>query len=78
VAFWRGLGFSAEELRGMLASLPRLLLYPAHELKYQLKLRFLRGGRGPGCSPARLAPLCSALRLKHRRAASWRLAAHTY
>ena len=32
------------ELRQLLDRLPRLLLYPVHEHKYQLKLRFLTGG----------------------------------
>jgi hypothetical protein len=43
VAFWRGLGFSQAELTLMLDRMPRLLLYPMHAPKYQLKLAFLTG-----------------------------------
>lgn len=43
-AYWHQLGFSAAELRLLLDRMPRLLLYPLHEPKYQLKLRFLQGG----------------------------------
>ncbi|KAI3428244.1 hypothetical protein D9Q98_006624 [Chlorella vulgaris] len=41
VAFWRGLGFSQAELTLMLDRMPRLLLYPMHAPKYQLKLAFM-------------------------------------
>lgn len=44
VAYWRShMGFSPAELHVALDRLPRLLLYPVHERKYQDKLAFLRG-----------------------------------
>jgi len=57
VAYWRlHLGFSADELRQLLGTCPRLLLYPMHQRKYGAKLRFLQGalrgaewGAGPPC-----------------------------
>ena len=42
-AYWRSLGFSLEEVRFMLDRMPRLLLYPMQDPKYQLKLAFLTG-----------------------------------
>lgn len=57
VAYWQGhMGFSLPELHVLLDRLPRLLLYPVHERKYQDKLAFLRGAlswgqkRGSACS----------------------------
>ena len=47
VAYWqRRLGFTLPELRQALDRLPRLLLYPIHEPKYQAKLDFLSGAAG--------------------------------
>ncbi|PRW56726.1 mTERF domain-containing mitochondrial [Chlorella sorokiniana] len=43
VAYWQAhMGFSLPELHAVLDRLPRLLLYPVHERKYQDKLAFLR------------------------------------
>ena len=62
VAYWhQHLGFSMPELRQLLDRLPHLLLYPVHEHKYQLKLRFLTGGlwssgSGRGSSTLRCRP----------------------
>lgn len=48
-AFWTdpppgGQGFSPAQLHTLLDRLPRLLLYPLREPKYQAKMRFLEGG----------------------------------